>query len=93
MSRLDDLITLTDYDVVEFECKRSDGRVWSMLNIILEELPNDLKQKADAVEPSLKPITGFEDEKIKGYEIIFNGSKEIENFVKEYIPFFIVKKV
>ena len=37
-------------------------------------------------------LYGIEDKEIKGYEITIRGNKRIERFVKDYIPFILLKK-
>ena len=87
-----DLITITKVDLNEFQDDPFSGKIGSILNLVFDELPKDLKQYAKFTDPHLKPIQGFEDNNIKGYEIIIRGNTRIERFVRDYIPFVILKK-
>jgi len=87
-----DLITINKFDFKVFRNDPFTGKIGSLLNLVFEELPTKLKQYAKFTDPRLKPIPGFEDEEIKGYEIIILGNKRIEEFVRDYIPFIILNK-
>jgi hypothetical protein len=87
-----DLITITPYDLFMFEKNGEKSRIGLILKLIMDELPSKLRPYAQFVSPYLKPIKGFEDEKVRGYEIVVEEHEEIEKFVQEFVPFFILKK-
>jgi len=87
-----DLVTISKVDFDRFQNDPFSGKIGSILHLVFDELPKDLKQCAKFTDPHLRPIEGFEDKEIKGYEITIRGNKRIERFVKDYIPFILLKK-
>lgn len=87
-----DLITVNKNDFDRFQSDPFSGKIGSILHLVFDELPKNLKQYAKFTDPCLKPIQGFEDNNIKGYEITIKGNKRIEKFVRDYIPFILLKK-
>lgn len=87
-----DLITITPRDLEAFEENNLHSKVWTILFLILEELPTNLQHQAGFIAPTLTPIPGFRDDKIRGYEITIKENKNIQKFVREFVPFFILKK-
>jgi len=58
----------------------------------MEELPTQLKRKKYRITPRLEVVEGFENREVKGYAIKVDGSQRIEQFIKKYIPYVIVRK-
>ncbi|MBN2016421.1 hypothetical protein JW766_06360 [Candidatus Dojkabacteria bacterium] len=87
-----DLLKITENDLHTFKNNSKRGKVRKILNLVLNELPPHLKRQVKFTKPNLKPVRGFEDDKVKGYEIIIKNHKEIESFVRSYVPFFIMEK-
>lgn len=87
-----ELITITPHDLFMFEKHGEKSKVGLILKLVLDELPSKLRQYVRFINPYLKPIKGFEDEKVRGYEIVVEEHKEIEQFVQDFVPFFILKK-
>ncbi len=87
-----DLITVNQVDFDRFQSDPFSGKIGSILNLVFDELPKNLKPYAKFTDPCLQPIQGFEDNDIKGYEITIRGNKRIERFVRDYIPFILLKK-
>lgn len=92
MSSPYDLITITLKDLEVFEKSWERSKIGIILHIIFDELPEHLKKEIPFLFPSLQPIEGFEDEHVRGYEISIVQNGEIEDFVRDYVPFFILKK-
>ena len=91
MNSLYDLITITSKDLRLYQKKRK-GKIGIILSIVLEELPASLQPLKEYTLPYLKPIRGFEDKNVRGYTVRIKEHKEIEGFIKKYVPFFILKK-
>ena len=87
-----DLITITKSDLSRYERASTNNKISLIINLILSELPEKLKGKSKFIEPTLKPIPGFEDQYIKGYEVCICQNFRIEQFVRRYLPFFILRK-
>lgn len=87
-----DLIQITAYDLEMFKRNSPTCKINILINLILDELPLKLKPHLRFVTPCLKPIHGFEDEKVRGYKIVIRESKKVEKFVHGYIPFFLLRK-
>ncbi|MBU0975234.1 MAG: hypothetical protein ABIE03_06370 [Patescibacteria group bacterium] len=87
-----DLITISFEDLEAFEANENKGKVWLILSLVLDELPKNLKGKAGFIAPTLTPIPGFRDEHVQGLEVSIKESSEIEKFVREFVPFFILRK-
>lgn len=92
MASLYDLITIDKYDLETFERYGLESKIGFLINLVLDEIPEHMKGIARFCSPYLKPIEGFEDEFVLGYEVVVDESPVIEKFIKSYIPFFILKK-
>ncbi len=92
MSSPYDLITVSPKDLSQFEEEMEKSRIGKLIILVLRELPGKFKCYQRSVAPYLKAIEGFEDQNVKGYEVVIEESREIERFVRSYIPFFILKK-
>lgn len=87
MKDLFKLITVSAKDVYLYNCRIRKTRISNLIEIVTERFPARTKKGI-----MIKPIMGFEDEKVIGYKICVEGDKEIENRISEYIPFLLVKK-
>ena len=87
-----DLITITKSDLNRYERDSRNNKISLIISLILSELPEKRKDKSKFLEPTLKPIPGFEDQHIKGYEVCICQNFKIEQFVRSYLPFFILRK-
>lgn len=87
-----EIITLSRSDLFDFECDPPNSKVGLILSLVLEELPQHLHSAVKYVFPYLEPIEGFEDEKVKGFQVSIDEDKRIEKFVRDYLPFFIMRK-
>lgn len=87
-----DLITIKTKDIIQFEDGNKQSRIWILLKLVLDEMPQKLAKYRDFIDPYLVPIEGFEDRKVCGYEVKIDENEKVEFFVKQYIPFFILIK-
>lgn len=87
-----DLVRITAQDLKDFVKNPEKGKVGAVLKLVLDELPYKLRIYTRFITPTLKPIRGFEDRFVKGYEIKIKENREIEMFVRRYIPFFLLRK-
>jgi len=87
-----DLIRITAYDIAMFEKNAEKSKIGILLKLIFDELPSELKPFLRFVNPYLKPIDGFEDVHVVGYEICIDENEEIQKFVQNFIPFLILRK-
>lgn len=87
-----DLIKITAHDLVSFKKDAPRSKIGIILNLVYEELPLKLRPSIQFITPYLRPIEGFTDNNIQGYEVVISENKKIEKFVREFIPFFILEK-
>jgi len=92
MSSAYDLIYITKEDIDIYEINPYKSKIGILIQLVLSELPKPLQQYKKFIAPFLIPIEGFEDEKVKGFELVIKENREIEQFMHQYIPFFILKK-
>jgi hypothetical protein len=87
-----DLITITPSDLKQYKMGNKRSKISLILQIVLDELPDSYKLASETPITNLIPIEGFEDEVVRGYEVEIKNNKVAEEFVRLYIPFFILKK-
>ncbi len=86
------LVTVPRYDIALYKKNPAYGKVGKVFNLVLDELPKELSKHRKFINPKLKPIEGFEDAKVKGFEVVIKENSDVEKFVRKFIPFFIMKK-
>lgn len=87
-----DLLVVTAHDLAQFERNHYRSKIRFLLSLIFNELPTELKSQTKCIDPCLRPIEGFEDKYVRGYEVAIDKNREIEIFMRKYIPFFILMK-
>ncbi len=87
-----ELITIRKQDLEMFRKSPKQSRIGIILSIVLDTMPPHLKALKKFISPQIMPVKGFEDENTKGYEIVLYEHRDIEEYVKRYIPFLILKK-
>jgi hypothetical protein len=92
MSSPYDLLKITSLDLKLYKKDSSRSKIGIVINLVLAEIPKKLKPHLSFITPRLKEVEGFEDKKVKGFEVVIEGNEKIERFVKSYIPFFIMEK-
>ena len=92
MSKSTNLITISRQDLDAFELNSSKSKIGKLLTLVLSELPQEFTDKQSDIYPYLSQIEGFEDDKVRGYEVKVAGEGDVEKFIKSYIPFFILEK-
>jgi hypothetical protein len=87
-----DLVKITASDLRIWKKGKSRGKVALLLKLVLDEMPKRYRKFINYTKPQLVPIKGFEDKKVRGYEVVVEENKKVEEFIKSYIPFFILVK-
>ena len=87
-----DLVRITPYDFKMYKKDAPNSKIGVILSLVFNELPIKLKPHTEFITHHLRPIRGFEDKDVKGYEIVIEGSAEIDKFVKRYVSFFLLMK-
>lgn len=87
-----DLLYITKHDYSLFQKKTRKNKIQRVLNIVSNHLPENLKSPFKFAIIYLKPIDGFEDKEIKGYEVCVKGDEKVEKFIRNYVPFFLMRK-
>lgn len=92
MGTVYDLLYITKKDKLLYEKNPFKSRIGLLVELVLNELPPHLKKLKGFICPYLEPIEGFEDEFVQGFELVIKENRDIEQFVRSYIPFLIMKK-
>jgi hypothetical protein len=92
MNTFYELLTISPAEYQEIKKDIFTGKIGVLLSMIIEEVPKRLKHEIKCMESRFAPIYGFEDDSIKGYKIIIDSSKKLEEFIQMYIPFIMVRK-
>jgi hypothetical protein len=87
-----DLVKITASDLHIFKRSKKRGKIALLLKLVLDEMPKKYRNFVNYTKPQLVPIRGFEDKKVRGYEVVVEENKKVEEFIKSYIPFFILIK-
>lgn len=87
-----DLVIINSVDLEMFKQDARKSKIGTLIELVLEEVPQELKFASRFVTPYIREIEGFEDDTLKGFEICVDENKEVEEFIRGFIPFLILRK-